>query len=311
MLHNLILLLGGASIVLADDAQVRGTELELGRVAQVRCDDAALAARLEHFSLGWTPAPRYSRLLQRWELERDLKNAFPDVEFTVSGSERCRVAPQTEVVRGEALLQKAKRELETLFQGRDARLRPDTNVIDIEVPAATTGMELRAALQRRELRGGAWSVPVQIWIDGGVYQTAWIGLNVELWADVPVLVRDVARGELLAPEMVESRHVQLDASNALGGPASPLVGDALAGAVANRDLARGTVVTDQDVRRARMVSRGEVVTIEVHKGAVVARATFTCQQDGALGDKVKVVNADKSRELTVEVCGRATCRITL
>lgn len=307
MLHALLLFLGGASVVLQGDAQVPGTEIELGRVAQVRCDDAALAAKLETYSLGWTPAPKYSRLLQRWELERDLRTAFPGIEITVSGAERCRVAPQTDVVRGEALLAKAKGELEALFRGRDAQVRPTGNVVDVEVPTAKSALELRPALQRRELKGGAWSVPVQIWIDGSVYQTTWIQLAVELWADVPVLVRDVARGELLAPDMVEVRRVALDANS----PSRPLDGLALSGAVAQRDLARGSVVGDQDVRRARFVARGELVTLEVRKGSVVARSSVVCQQDGALGDKVKVVNAGASRELSVQVVGRALVRIDL
>jgi flagella basal body P-ring formation protein FlgA len=122
-----------------------------------------------------------------------------------------------------------------------------------------------------------------------------------------VLVRDVARGELLSSAMVETRRVEVGADT----PLAALEGSALAGAVAQRDLARGSVVLDRDVRRAQLVANGEPVTLEVRKGAVVARSTVTCKQDGRLGDRVKIVGQGSARELTALVVGRATVRIEL
>lgn len=299
-----------AKLTLPAEARVRGTELALGRLARVECADAAVRARLERYSLGWAPAPGYSRLVQRWQLERELAHAFPTVTISSSGAVDCRVAPEVARVTSDEIASKARGELEELFRGRDARIRATGNVAELEVPAPNEKLELRAVnvgLAQRELRGGAWNVGVQVWIDGTLYQTAWTTFAVELWADVPVLVRDVARGELLSPDMVETRRVELGADST----SAALSGDSLAGAVAQRDLARGSIVQDRDVRRAQLVATGEPVTLEVRKGAVVARSTVTCKQDGRLGDRVKIVNAGSARELTALVVGRALVRIEL
>lgn len=308
-LITLLALAGGpsATITLPAEARARGTELGVSEIAKVDCVDAATKARIERHTLGWSPAPGYSRLLQRLQVERELTSAFPGVAIRVSGADACRVTPLTQVVTASAIETKARAELATLFEGRESTVRLASPLADLELPEAREKTELVARIERRELRGGAWSVPVQLWIDGAVYQTAWASFAVELWADVPVLVRAVARGELLSAADVELRRSRVDA----GTPEDALDGVALAGAVAQRDLARGSIVAARDVKRAQLVTRGEPVTLEVQKGAVVARSTVTCSQDGALGDSIQVQTADKSRSLRARVVGRSLVRIEL
>lgn len=296
-----------AKLVLPSEARVRGTELELASLATVECADPATRARLERHSLGWAPAPGYSRLLQRAQVERELAAGFPGVQLSITGADSCRVTPRTQIVSANVLVEKAQAELATIFAGRETTVRVTGALVDLEVPEAREKTELLARIERRELRGGAWSIPVQVWIDGALYQTAWAGFSVELWAELPVLVRDVARGELLSSGHVETKRVKVEGDT----PFAALDALALSGSVAQRDLARGSIVTDRDVKRAQLVTRGEPITLEVQKGAVVARSTVTCTQDGALGDTIQVQTADKSRPLAARVVGRALVRIEL
>lgn len=296
-----------AQVELAGEAHVRGTQLTLGAIATVRCDEPALRARLESHAIGWAPAPGFSRVLAAAQLERELENAFPGVDVALDRTRTCRVSPETRRVSAAELEAQARGELAEVFAGRDAQLRTKNAARDLDVPAPLEKLELRPVIERRELRAGDWNVPVQLWIDGELYQTVWQTFAVELWADVPALVRDVARGELLGPELVETRRVQLT-GDALTGA---LDASALSGAVALRDLARGAAITARDVRRATLVTLGEPVTLEVRKGGITARSTVVCRQDGALGDKVKVATNDKSRELNAQVIGRSLVRIEL
>lgn len=296
-----------ANVELSGAARVRGTELTLGAVATVRCDAPETQARLEGYAIGWAPAPGFSRVLAAAQLERELESAFPGVDITLDRTRTCRVSPETQRVGAAELQSRAEAELAQVFAGRDARLHVKNPARDLDVPAPLASLELRPVIERRELRAGDWNVPVQLWIDGALYQTVWQTFAVELWAEVPALVRDVARGELLAPELVELRRVQLT-GDALTGV---LDASALSGAVALRDLARGVAITSRDVRRATLVTSGEPVTLEVRKGGITARSSVVCRQDGALGDKVKVQTSDKTRELNAQVIGRALVRIEL
>lgn len=296
-----------ANVELSGEARVRGTELTLGAVATVRCDTPETRARLEAHAIGWAPAPGFSRVLASAQLERELEMAFPGLDIVIDRTRTCRVLPETRRLGAAEIEQAAQHELAQLFIGRDAHLRTKTAARDLDVPAPREKLELRAVIDRRELRAGDWNVPVQLWIDGYLYQTVWQTFAVELWAEVPALVRDVTRGELLGPELVELRRVQLEGDAITGA----LDASALSGAVALRDLPRGSAITSRDVRRAQLVTNGEPVTLEVRKGGITARSTCICRQDGALGDKVKVATNDKSRELNAQVVGRALVRIEL
>ena len=83
------------------------------------------------------------------------------------------------------------------------------------------------------------------------------------------------------------------------GPALPP--EALEGALARRDLAAGSVLGPADVERARVVRKGAIVQLEVHRGLVVARASATAQQDGRVGDRIRVRASATGRELVATV----------
>jgi flagella basal body P-ring formation protein FlgA len=301
------LFLGGLVIVLPAQVQVRGTELSLGSVAQVRGDDAALVERAKALELGWTPAPGYTRVLQNWQIEQKLAAAFAGTSVKFEGSPACKIAPETAHVAGSALLAKAQEELRSVFGAREVALVAQGQVSDLEVPQGQKPCELRCAIERREQHAGAWSVPVQVWVDGTLYQTCWIGFAAELYDLVPVLAREVRRGDVLDGSLLELRRTRIGAD--LGG--EPLGFMALNGAVALRDLGAGSVLTERDVQRAKLVRNGDTVQLQVRKGSITARGTAIAKADGSAGERIRVWNSDKTRELSGTVIGRGLVEIDL
>ena len=150
-------------------------------------------------------------------------------------------------------------------------------------------------------------MPVQVWIDGALYQTIWTSFQVDVYEALPVLVRDLRRGEWLAPNAVEMRRVRT--TNALAG--APLASEAIAGALALRDMPAGTVLTDRDVQRARLVRQGDTVQLQVKKGAITARSTAIAKQDGAIGDRIRVTTNDRNLEITAVIVGRELVEVDL
>jgi flagella basal body P-ring formation protein FlgA len=301
------LFLGGLVIVLPAQVQVRGTELALGAVAQVRGDDAALVERAKALELGWTPAPGYTRVLQDWQIEQKLAAAFAGTSVRFEGSKACCIAPETTRVTGSALCAKAQDELHSVFGAREVALVAQGQVSDLEVPQGQKPVELRCAIERREQHAGSWSVPVQVWVDGALYQTCWINFAAELYDLVPVLAHDVRRGDVLDASALELRRTRISAD--LGG--EPLSFAALGGAVALRDLGAGSVLCDRDVQRAKLVRNGDTVQLQVRKGSITARGSAIAKSDGSAGDRIHIWNSDKTRELTGTVIGRGLVEIDL
>lgn len=292
-----LLLTSGLTISLPPTARVTGTELTLGDVATVTGDDAAAAERLRSFGLGYAPAPGYSRLLRRDRISAQVANALPGVEVLFAGEDRCRVEPAVEHVSGERIRAAAEAELARMFAGREAEVRLEGAVQDEVLPMGAGAAKLEPAIQSRELRPGAWSVPVKLLVDDAVYKTVWTTWAVDLWELETVLVRDVARGEALAPDMFARKKVLVSASSGAGA----LSALALDGAVLVRDLAAGSPVQAHDVTRPKAIQRGDLVNLEVKRGAITARALAVAKQDGRVGDRIRVVLEATGREMVAVV----------
>ena len=77
MITTLLLLTLGVRVELPSEARVRGTELSVGSVAAVSGADAREVERVRAVSLGYAPAPGYSRLLQAQRILRDIQSQAP------------------------------------------------------------------------------------------------------------------------------------------------------------------------------------------------------------------------------------------
>lgn len=301
------ILLGGLTVVLNPQATVRGTELTVGEIAEVRGADTELVERVKSLELGWAPAPGYTRTLQRWQIEQKLQSGFPGTALLVEGARVVRVIPLTQKIPGTELRARAEAELRALFGSREAILTPTGQLQDVEIPAGERAPELRCILDKREQRPGVWSIPVQIWVDGTPFSTQWVTYQVEWNELVPILLRDVRRGEILGPEHFELRKARVGHMGGL----EPLSGPALLGAVAQLDLPAGSTVTSRDVQRARLVKSGDTVQVQVRKGAITARTAAIAKADGMSGDRIKLTSVDKSRELSGVVIGRGLVEVEL
>lgn len=121
--------------------------------------------------------------------------------------------------------------------------------------------------------------------------------------DTPVLTRIVERGEVIsssdfAPE-------PLPAAQARGA----LQPRAANGMEAARRLAAGTVVRASDVTTPRLVRRGEAVTITVRSGGLTITTAGRTLDNGAKGDRVRVVANSTSKTLDAEVEGSGAVRV--
>lgn len=292
-----LLIAGGLTVTLPSEVRVAGTELSLGDVATVTGDDATAAERLRALGLGYTPAPGYTRLLRRDRIAAQIANAFPDVEVRFAGEDRCRVAPAVEHVSGDRIRAAAEAEIARLFAGREAEVRLEGELRNEVLPMGEHAATLEPTLTERELRPGTWSVPVKLVVDGAVYKTIWTTWSVELWETRTVLVRDVARGATLSPDLFTMQRVLVSAS----ARATSLAPAALDGAVLVRALAAGSPVLAGDVTRPKAIVRGDLVSLEVRRGGITARALAVAKQDGRLGDRIRVVLQSTGREMVAVV----------
>jgi len=304
------LLLGNVTITLPPQAEVRGTELALGSFATVDGDDPAEVARVSALTLGYSPAPGYSRLFVGWRLRQILADQAPGIDITMAGSEACRIHPATASVEGRAIESAARTELEGYISTLDAAATLVQPIADVRVPAGVGAPELRSVLSGASVQSGDVSVPVRIMIDGGVYRTVWTRWRVEVWDYYAVLRRPVQAGESITRELIERRRVE--ASLAGVRPGTRILDESrIVGAIAARGLPGGRPLTEADVVRPVLIKRGDSLFLEVKKGVVNARVAAVAEEDGSRGDRIRVTLLGSSREMKGTIVSRELVQIDL
>lgn len=294
-----------ARIVLPTEAQVSGTSILLGDIAEISGAPEEVA-QLAGFSLGYAPSPGYVRVLRGWRIEQTLERDIPGLDVEVAGSPAVRVHPITAAIEPQALLAAARAALAERFQGEDATLEPQGTIAPIEVPAGSSPPELKAIAANVRTAGGLATVPVRVLVDGELYRTVWTQWQIRLWETRPVLLRDVRAGEVIELAAIENRRVPLGSSRI--GEAVPA--GLLIGSVAARDLAVGATVDPRDVRRPLLIDAGDALFIAIRKGPITARVPVTALEAGALGDRVRV-RTETGRELTATVAARNLVELDL
>ena len=300
LLATLLLSFGGVTVQLPAKVEASGLTLRLGDVAQVTGEDPVEVARIKDISLGYVPAPGYSRLLHSTRLKQQIKPLAPDAEVVFEGSIQCRVFPSVQVVSASDLKSRARKVVEAKFRGSDVEIKFTGSLKDIPAPQGKTGVEVRARAASGSASQGLQGVAVDILVDGELWRTQWTTWAVEAWEDVVVLKVRVAKGEKLTRDMyqLERRKRGVDSSR------SPLGFKNLQNAVAARDLAPGDPIFTRDVTRETVVTKGHRVQVEVRSGLVYATSAGVALSDGRIGDAVRIRLDVSGRDLTGTVVAK-------
>ena len=287
----------GVDIRLAGHATVAGTSITLGAIASIEATQKDLGARLAALELGHSPAPGYSRYLTRAQVMSAVQRSFPGASVKLAGEAGCHIEPMVETLAAEQIELAARSEIERLLFDADAEFELDQAVRELAVPKGNTPVELRASLHDPQVRGGRLSVPVEVRVDGTTWQTVWTHWRVLIWELQPVLVRGLRRGDRLLASHFEMRRVD----RAKLSDAKPLQGEHAQGAVLRRDLGAGSVVSERDIERPQVVTRGALLQLAIKSGSITARTMVHAQENGRMGQVIHVTRTDSGKELLATV----------
>ena len=286
-------------------AVARGTSLELDEVAELS-GDPHLVELVGDALLGYAPSPGHARVLDAQAVTAQLEREHVGVSFHVGGASACRVVVESEEVEGRAAWEVARR---TLLERSPAGivLTPVGQLPPIVVPRGETPARLEARIEPETTSSREWRVPVRVWVEEELYRTVWTRWRAERVTEVPVLTRAIARGEAVRREDLRFESVRVPAS----GAERALDVHSLRGAVARRDLPLGTQLNEQHLDRPYVIERGDVVSLEVRRGAIVARTRVESLQRARLGDRIRVRSQSSGRELVGRVVSRELVLLAL
>lgn len=127
-----------------------------------------------------------------------------------------------------------------------------------------------------------------------------------LMVQVAILNRSVTTGDMVSEHDVEWSRVAVDKAGADAVTDS----SRLVNAESRRALNVGSVLRMRDLRGAKMVLKGSIITIAVETPNMTLSTQGRAMADGAMGDTIQVINTQSNRAVDAVVVGSGKVSVT-
>jgi flagella basal body P-ring formation protein FlgA len=284
------------------EAQVRGADILLGDVADIGCDDQALAARLAELRIATRPAFGFTRLVtsqdvRQWAIQAGLAGDRIDLR----GARETVVHSLVAVLEPDELRAITDPVLRAVLAQEPGQIEcePSAPMQRLRVPPGRRSLDVRATLRDGRLGAGTAIVDLVVVVDGKEWTKQAVHYKLRRFVDVLVVSRPIARGAQLGDHNLEVRRVESSAS------ASPFLGaiDAVAGKVAARDMRANEKLTLAHLANPAVIRRGDPVSLVSARGRVKVAARAVAESDGAVGDRIQVVSLASGQRVQALVEG--------
>lgn len=281
-----------STIVLEASAEIAGTRILLRDLVS-DANEASLPAAVLDLDLGRAPSPAFTRVIDR----RLVLELAPNC--VVTGADTCSVQAATATVE-RAEIERVAREL----LAKSPLVTADTTIELLRAPVSIVvakGRDSRNLVPR--LRGsptsrGPVTVQVDVEVDGRLVRSSQVGFFLRTKGSFAVLTSDLARGAELTADRI--RWVEIDTTESNVIRVDP---ELLFGQIARRDLKSGTPLRFHDFVSEALVKRGDHVRIVFQRGGLELEGRGVAKSNGAVGESVRVENADSKKPLVGKVAG--------
>ena len=291
------------SVQLRAEVSVAHVELVLGDIADLSGKNPDQLRRLAGVVLG--PVADV-RILSRSDVEARIRSACPELgEVRVTGPGYTRVALTLRIPdAGElAAVLKAHLASASAWRPEEIEVRSIDNLAGIRLPPGEVRLRVSSRGLPSSFRSALLAMEAQA--EGLPPRTFWVKADVRVRARVVQLARAVPYGSALRDE--DLREVECE----IPDPRCDYVRTAAeaAGMTARRALVPGDLLNRSFLHESRLVHSGETVRLWQQAGGVKVAALGRALQNGNLGDRIKVRNADTDRTITAVVTGRGEVRV--
>jgi flagella basal body P-ring formation protein FlgA len=301
------------TVTLKQNAQVENTVIKLGDLAAID-GDGDLAERLSTVVVGQSPRPGQTRDLYLPQITARVKQAGinPEVIAWVGASN------QGITVRTPGFRVTAAQAAEIYRSELAAKIGIDPTRMTVEMvnwPDVVTpeGQPVQFRLQQenaalwQSLSTGYVHAPVDVLSGGKVVESIRPRAKISVTVKAFISTESVPRGGEIRPESFEAVERELSQlpSGAVTDP------DQLRDKQAARPIKAGNPVTAADLTAKLLVRRGDTVTLTFRRAGMALTLTARAVSDGAMGEEIRVQNADSGRIVSATVTGPGTATIAL
>ncbi|HPG66638.1 MAG TPA: flagellar basal body P-ring formation chaperone FlgA [Candidatus Hydrogenedentes bacterium] len=278
------------TIVLRDEAYVKGPNVVLGDVAEVQGEYAAV---LEQVEVASAALPGDSCRLNASIVEARVKRAgVPCESLDFQGARAVSATTLSQHVSPDdvALSLRTFIEVNMPWSPNDAVVDVQPPQQDYVVPEGVMDIVWRPSPEYQYLGSGAFRG--DLLVDGALTKSVTCRVHVEPYAEVLVARSDIPRGTPLT-----TRVMQVEKRSLLtlkGGVFQDV--EALDGYVAKTTIFPGQVITDRNVTAQVLIRRRQLVPVAAQVGGLEIQGRARACSDGCVGDVVLCENLDSKQQ---------------
>lgn len=148
------------------------------------------------------------------------------------------------------------------------------------------------------------TVMIPIYARGGSSNKGWVVAEIKKFQNTPVLNRSAKMGDVLTEEMfnIEKRLLSQNQDTVLKL-------EAIVGMQAARFLSAGQTIQFSDIKREVILKKGQIVKAMVGNTDFEVSISAEAQENGSVGDVVKIKNLDSQKVFAAKIIGRGLVRI--
>ncbi|HTY60976.1 MAG TPA: flagellar basal body P-ring formation chaperone FlgA [Acidobacteriota bacterium] len=282
-----------SNVLLKDIAVLSGPdERQLEKIGNIKILDAP--------AFGETEMPSRNQISARLQAA-----AGPLPDGTISGASAVRIRLQGRQITADEIrpMLRARIVESTSWKESEIRIPSIGSLNGIELPPADAGFRMAAA-------GAVFGkknilVPLEILQGGKNLRSYWISADVVIHADVLAAGRKISQGETFAPGDIEKKYVEIPDIRA-DYARDP---DEVVGKVSRRGLLPGVLLTREAISDPLFVKSGETVRLRLERNGIRLTSLAKAEQDGQLGQFIRVRSIDFSTYLKAQVIGHSEVRV--
>jgi flagellar basal body P-ring formation protein FlgA len=299
---------GGASLLinLKEVARVGPGPVLLKDVAGLQGFEADLTGRIGAIQVAPSPEFGVPNILTRRQISEIIQSAAGSLtDTTFAGAAAVQVWLKGRPLEPGEIEPVLRAHLSETTQWEQAEIAVHSlsNLTGIEVPP---GEVLLRVSSRVSVAGrNRMLVPIEIVQSGTVLRCFWITAEVRIRAELLTAARKIPLGRIITEGDVMRSKMDIPD---LGADYARQTEDII-GKVTRRNFSPGDPLTREAFANPLLVKNGDTVHLRLERNGIVLTSLVRAEQDGRLGQVIRVRNLDFSSSLKAQVVGRAEVKI--
>ncbi len=286
------LALASTTIVLKHEALVDGKNVYLGDIALL---EGKLREELSKIRIVASPVPGDKREIEKRYIILRLKQlGYGENTVTVGGPEKVIVERAFQEISKKFVEDLAFEKIKDVIPKWAKRYEVFFDIPTFSKYAPTGNVEIFLDIPSLDkVKGRYISFPVTINIDGKKWKKFYVNCRLTLYADVPVAVTSIKRGQRITKEdyKIEERKIER--------PSFPYISpDEVDGYVALKNIYTGNIIDFTYVARPYQIRRGEIVDVVLKRGAITIMLKAQALENGSYGDMIQLKNLKSGKKFT-------------